>query len=334
VRAAHTIRFHRAAALSVACLLTAARTASAQAFLPAPGEGNITISYQNLFARGHLDLNGDRMIGDSCCDPTQGHAIVMETEFGLTENVAVNASLPYIRARYEGTHPHLVAGVGNPQEWDDGTYHGTFQDFRIGVRYNVTRHPFAITPSFEAIIPSHHYPSLAHAAVGKDLRAYVAGVAVGGFLDAFLPRLFFHAQLSYARVQPVIGIHPDRSRVDGELGYFITPRLSVRFLESYLVTRDGIDLYTFTPMTDGVFHSTGIQILPQERRYHDQLQRSNYLTFGGGVGFALNGSMEVFVDAAKMAWGESVHPLRAVTVGVNTHFSTRRATPAPRHTAD
>jgi hypothetical protein len=82
----------------------------------------------------------------------------------------------------------------------------------------------------------------------------VAGVAVGGFLDAFLPRLFFHAQLSYARVQPVIGIHPDRSRVDGELGYFITPRLSVRFLESYLVTRDGIDLYTFTPMTDGVFH--------------------------------------------------------------------------------
>jgi hypothetical protein len=26
-----------------------------------------------------------------------------------------------------------------------------------------------------------------------------------------------------------------------------------------------------------------------------------------------------------MVWGESVHPLRAVTVGINTHFSTRRA---------
>ena len=306
--------------LAAAALLVFSGVCSAQAFLPPPGEGNFTISYQNLFARGHLDLNGDRMIGDSCCDPTQGHAMVMEGEFGLTERLAINASLPYIRARYEGTHPHLVGGVGNPQEWDDGHYHGTFQDFRFGVRYNVTRHPVAITPSFEAVIPSHQYPSLAHAAVGKDLRAYATGVAVGGFLDAFLPRLFFHSQLSYARVQPVIGIHPDRSRVDSELGYFITPRLSVRFLQSYLVTRDGIDLFTFTPMTNGVFHSTGIQILPQERRYHDQLQRSNYLTFGGGVGFALNGSMEVFVDAAKMAWGENVHPLRAVTVGVNTHF--------------
>ena len=103
------------------------------------------------------------------------------------------------------------------------------------------------------------------------------------------------------------------------------PRLSVRFLESYLVTHDGIDLESFDPMTTGVFHKTAIPLTSANRRYHDQLQRSNYLTFGGGVGLAMNGSMEVFVDAAKMVWGESVHPLRAVTIGVNTHFSTRRA---------
>jgi hypothetical protein len=265
------------------------------------------------------------MIGDSCCDPTQGHAMVMEAEFGLSNRLAVSGSLPFIAAKYEGTHPHRVGGVGEIREWDNGQYHGTFQDFRVGVRYNVARRPFAITPSFDAVIPSHHYPSLAHAAVGKDLRAYVAGVAVGGFLDAFLPRLFFHTQVSYARVQRLIGVHPDRSRVDGELGYFITPRLSVRFLESYLVTHDGIDLLTFTPMTEGVFHDTGIPLTSETRRYHDQLQRSNYFTLGGAVGFALNDSVEVFVDGAKMVWGESVHPLRAVTVGINTHFSTRRA---------
>jgi hypothetical protein len=39
----------------------------------------------------------------------------------------------------------------------------------------------------------------------------------------------------------------------------------------------------------------------------------------------MNGSMEVFVDAAKMVWGESVHPLRGITIGVNTHFRTPRA---------
>src|SRR5262245_22191564 len=176
-----------ATALVGAGLLIGPRAASAQAFLPPPGEGNVTISYQNLFARGHWDLNGNRMGGDSCCDPTQGHAVVMEAEFGLSNRVAVNVSLPYIRSRYEGTHPHRVGGVGEIREWDNGQYHGTFQDFRFGVRYNVARRPFAITPSFEAIIPSHHYPNLAHAAVGKDLRAYIAGGAVAGFFDAFLP---------------------------------------------------------------------------------------------------------------------------------------------------
>jgi hypothetical protein len=311
-------------ALVCVCLEICARAASAQAFLPPPGEGNVTISYQNLFARGHWDLNGNRMEGDSCCDPTQGHAIVMEAEFGLSNRVAVNASLPYIRSRYEGTHPHLVMGVGPVQEWDDGEYHGTFQDFRFGVRYNVARHPFAMTPFFEAIIPSHSYPNLAHAAVGKDLRAFIVGAAAGGFFDAFLPRLFFHTQVSYAWVQDVVDISPNRTRVEGELGYFITPRLSVRFLESYLVTHDGFDLESFTPMTTGVIHSQGIEIPPQYRRYHDQLQRSNYLSFGGGVGFALNDSVEVFADVGQMVWGENVHPLRGITVGVNTHFRTRR----------
>ena len=315
--------------LFLVALIGFARAGSAQAFLPPPGEGNVTVSYQNLRAVGHYDLNGERMEGDSGHDPTQGHAIVMEAEFGVTDRLAINGSLPYIRSRYEGGHPHRVMGIGPIQEWDDKTYHGTFQDFRIGIRYNITRSPFAITPSFDVIIPSHHYPSTAHAAAGKDLRAYIAGAAAGGFLDAVAPGLFFHTQVSYARVQKVLEIYANRSRLDSELGYFITPRLSVRFLESYQVTHDGIDLISFTPMTEGVIHSTGVNIEGDEyrdyRRNHDRLQRSNYFTLGGAVSFAVNDTMEVFVDAAKMVWGENVHPLRGITVGVNTHFSTRRA---------
>jgi hypothetical protein len=303
-----------------------ARETSAQAFLPPAGEGNLTISYQNLFARGHWDLNGDRMEGDSGHDPTQGHAVIMEAEYGLSSRLALTGSLPYIASRYEGTHPHLIGGVpGQVQEWDNGQYHGTFQDFHVGARYNITRHPFAMTPFVDVVIPSHHYPSTAHAAVGKDLRTYIVGGSVGGFLDALLPRMFFQATVSYAVVQELVDIRPNRSRVEGELGYFVTPRLSVRFLESYQVTHDGFDLLSFTPMTDALFHGTDIHIPPEYRRYHDRLQASNYLSLGGGVSFALNDSLEVFADAAQMVWGESVHPLRGITVGVNTHFSTRRA---------
>jgi hypothetical protein len=127
-------------------------------------------------------------------------------------------------------------------------------------------------------------------------------------------------------VQEVVGIRANRSRVDGELGYFLTPRLSVRFLETYQYTHDGIDLLSFTPMTQGIVHSTGESISTNGayRTNHDRLQRSNYLTFGGGVAFALNDSLGVVVEGAKITWGESVHPLRAITVGVNVRLRTPR----------
>ena len=318
---------HVVAALATVCVLFASRPASAQAFVPAAGEGNVTIAYQNLFARGHLDLNGDRMTGPSGTDPVQGHAMTVEAEFGLTNRLAVNASIPYIRSKYGGSMPHLVGGVGPVQEWDDGTYHGTWQDFHLGLRFNIVARPLAVTAFAGGIIPSHDYPSLAHAAVGKDLHALVVGAAAGGFLDRLAPGLFFTTQYSYTRTEAIVGIRPNRSRVDAEVGYFVTPRLAVRFLESYQVTHDGFDLISFKPMTNALFHSDGTEIPREYRRYHDQLQRANFLNLGGGVGFALNDSVEIFAAAAKTIWGESIHPLRGVSVGANVHFRTRRGAP-------
>jgi hypothetical protein len=326
VTASRLFRLVSAAAAAVG-LVAIPRAASAQAFVPSAGDVSLTFSYQNLLAVGHLDLNGERMEGDSGYDPTQGHGFVTDVEFGLTDRLAVSGSIPFIASRYEGAHPHIVGGVGPVQDWDNGEYHSTFQDFRIGVRYNLVRRPIAATPFFEFVLPSHHYPSNAHAAVGKDLRAYIVGGAAGGFLDAWLPRMYFHTVVSHAWVQEAVGIRPNRSRVEGELGYFITPRISVRFLESYQFTHDGIDLLSFTPMTQGIVHSTGEPIAGEYRRHHDRLQRSNYLTFGGGVAYALNDSVGVVVEAAKIAWGENVHPLRAITVGVNLRLPTLRAAP-------
>lgn len=314
-------------ALVGACLITWARLAAAQAFVPPAGQGNITVAYQNLFARGHLDLDGDRMSGPAGSDPVQAHAFTFETEFGLTDRLAVNASIPFIRSKYGGSTPHLVGGTGPPQEWDDGLYHATWQDLRLGLRYNVVARPLAITVFAERIVPSHHYPALAHAAVGKDLLALVVGGAAGGFLDRIMPGLFFQADYSYTRTEEIVGIRPNQSRVNAEVGYFITPRLSVRFLQTYQLTHDGFDLISFaTPMTVAQFHDSGELIPAQYRRYHDQLQRSNYVNLGGGVAFALTDSLEVFAAAKNTVWGENVHPLRGLSIGTNLHFDVRRQT--------
>lgn len=299
--------------------------ASAQAFLPAPGEGDVTVSYQNLHARGHLDLNGERMRGASCCDHVQSHSMMWAVDFGVTSRIAVSLSLPFIASKYSGSTPHLVGGVGPPQEWDDGMYHGTFQDFVLGVRVNVKARPVAITPFADVIIPSHQYPSLAHAAVGKDLQALSMGAAVGGFLDSVAPGLFFQLRASYTVTQALLDIRPNRTRLDAEMGYFFTPRLSVRFIESSQVTHAGLDLISFSdPMTVAKVHGHPEIPFPAPaiyRRNHDRLQRSDYLNLGGGVGFAVNDSVELFAAAANTVWGKNVHPLRGLSVGANFHFS-------------
>ena len=74
-------------------------------------------------------------------------------------------------------------------------------------------------------------------------------------------------------------------------------------------------------MTDGEIHGeTFIPFTVEYRRNHDRLQRSNYLNLGGGVNFAVTNSLEIFHAAAKMVWGENVHPLRGVSLGLNFHF--------------
>ena len=319
-------------ALVGVCLVASARVATAQAFLPPAGEGDVTVTYQDSLAHGHLDLNGNPMPGASCCDPVRTHSIGWEVEFGVHDRLAFNVSLPYISSRYGGPYPHPVDLEGHPSEMDDGTYHGTFQDFHGGMHFNVKARPVSITPFAEVIIPSHHYPSLAHSAPGKDLRALVIGGSVGKFLDAVLPGLFFQTQVSYTVVQEIVGIRPNRSRADAEVGYFITPRLAVRFLESYQVTQNGLDSVLFAgPDSVARIHAhPEIFYTTEYKRNHDRLQRSNFLNLGGGVGFAVNESVEIFAAAAKTVWGESVHPLRGLSVGANFHFRTRPGTPGAR----
>ncbi|MBI4477666.1 MAG: hypothetical protein HY654_10860 [Acidobacteria bacterium] len=276
----------------------------AQAWLPSPGEGTLTITYQNTLARGELTTDG-RLLGD---DTVRAHGLVPEVEWGLTNRLALNLTLPFITARYRGDHPHLLNVRGEPKPIDDGTYHSGAQDFRFGLRYGLKTGALAIAPFAEGIIPSHHYESLGHSAIGKDLRGFRAGVNVGRFLDAVAPGLYFHTQLSHTVMQEVAGIRPNRSGLDSEVGYFVTPRFAVRFLESLLITHDGTD-----------FPDPRLSI-PIFLLNHDRLQKNKILNLGGGVGFAFTDSLDGFAAVAGIVWGRNVHPHRGITVGMNWHF--------------
>jgi hypothetical protein len=225
-----------------------------------------------------------------------------------------------VAARYGGPFPHLLGVSGEPSTVDDGTYHGAFQDFRFGARLNLVSGPLAVTPFVDAIVPSHHYESRGHSVIGLDLRALVLGTNLGAFLDAVQPGLYVHGQVSHAFVQEVAGIRPNRSRLDGELGYFVTPRFAVRFLESFQFTHDGTD-FTGDPAQPYRGRETTRQLILN----HDRTNRYNFLNLGGGFVFAINESVQVFAAAGNLTWGRNIHPHRGVSVGINWHYQTARA---------
>ena len=310
------------ACAAIACLLAIApRPAEAQPYTPAAGEGAVSGSYQFISSNGQQGID---FSPQPPLDTTRTHAFIWYVEYGLSDRIAVHASLPAMMVRYEGPTAHTVGVNGQPNDIDDGRYHGTFQDFYFGTRFKLLQSPrFALTPFVEVIIPSHHYESLGHAAVGRDLRALVVGAAVGGFAEGLLPGLYFQTRLSQAFVQEAVDIRPNRTGIDSAVGYFVTPRLAFQFVQTFQYVYDGIDWTITSPFILAVHD--GSQFTRDHGLNHDRLARSNFLNFGGGVTFAITENVGVFATTGSMAWGQNLIRPQSLTVGATWGFQTPRS---------
>jgi len=189
----------------------------AQAWLPSSGDGQLTITYENLYVRDHFDYTGKRFDAG----PIRTNTVIATFEYGVTNKLTLDADITHVTSKYEGfvgPVPH-----GPP---DTGFYHPTFQDARIGIRYGVFTKRLLVTPFVAAVIPTHHYETRGHTAVGRDLRELQMGINVGRDLEDIIPRTYFQARYSYAFVQNVRQFGLNRSNADWEFGYFLKPRLS------------------------------------------------------------------------------------------------------------
>jgi hypothetical protein len=279
------------------------------------------MSYQFVSSNGQLGID---FSPQPPLDQTRTHAFIWHVEYGLSDRIAVHASLPSMMVRYEGPTAHQEGVDGQPSNTDDGRYHGAFQDFYFGTRFKLLQSAgFALTPFVEVIIPSHHYESLGHAAVGRDLRALVVGTAAGGFLEDWLPGLYFQTRLSHAFLQDAVDISPDRTGFDSAVGYFVTPRLAIQFVETFQYVHDGVDWTITSPFILAVHD--GEQFTADHYYNHDRLARSNFLNFGAGVTFAFTENVGVFATTASLAWGQNLLSPRSLTVGATWGFQTGRA---------
>ncbi len=287
----------RASAIALV-LHSSSAGAEAQAWVPPKGEGSVSFLVTNVLVRDHL-LPTERY--------DRGHidstSFLFDVTYGVSDRLAVTASLPVIMTRYRGAFPH------QPITIDDGSWHTTAQDFRIGVRYNVVRGPVVVTPFVGSVLPSGDYSYYAHAAAGRRVREMLAGVTVGKLFAN--QGLVLQGRYAFGVAERVVGFTPLHSEAGAELAYFLTPAIRVFGSASGRLGHNGIDL---------TLQSRAV-LPPQIWLNHDRVSRIDELNVGGGAAFSVSESIDLFGAFSRTVAGRNTHAVdRGISVGMAWSF--------------
>jgi hypothetical protein len=238
----------------------------------------------------------------------------MSVEYGLTNRLALDTQVARVSSKYGGPFPESPI--------DNGSYHPTFQDARVGLRYNALSGPVVLTPFIAVVIPTHDYEALGHSAVGRGFHELQIGVNVGKALESMLKGGYVHARYSFAIVQRVGGFNLNRSNADWELGSFVSSRFSMRFTGQWQMTHGGIELLNGVPLpvpsSQGGLHFNDT---PEEHLIHDRVARANLIRLGGGATFSVSKSLDLHLDYIRTVSGINTHAARGIALGMSWRFS-------------
>ncbi len=285
--------------LGIMFLLMVPSLSWGQAWLPDAGSTSVSIVHNDAETNEHYLPNGNEIdVGH-----TRVFSETLAVAYSPSDRWLISASVPYVRAGYHGTHPHPGTNI------DDGSYRTTFTDLRVELHYQVLEQPCAFSPYVALVVPTHHYPSLGHAAPGRDLREQWLGFFLGKSLDKWLPRTYIQGRYSYVFAEQLAGVSHNRTNAEMELGYFIDPRWSVRVLASWQHTYGGINVPV--PLSSRYYP------------YHDRLAAERYFQAGGGVSASVGTSSNAFLIYKRALSGANGHRLsNGFTLGF-THSFTR-----------
>jgi hypothetical protein len=287
-------------AVTLFVLTLTSTSAHAQAWLPAKGEGAVSVLFSNALSTKHYlpDVAYDRGHIDS-------NTMLFDVTYGVSDRLAVTVGLPMVTSRYRGNFPH------QPITLDDGNWHTSAQDLRLGVRYNVARGPMQITPFIGSSLPANDYQYFAHAAPGRQLKEMVGGVAAARLFAEL--GLVVQGQYGMNISQGAVGFARRFSTASAEAAYFVTPGLRLIATTSGRIGHTGINL----PLNPAV--------LPLEQRlHHDQIVRESYFNMGGGAAISLTETTDLFFGYTRTITGRNTHAIeRGLSLGVSWSFGRR-----------
>jgi hypothetical protein len=291
-----------AAALASAALIASrSAPASAQAFLPSQGEGSVSVLYQSTLVDRHVLTDGSRVDAGQ----VKADGLMVDFTYGLTDRAAISMNVPFIAGKYTGSRPHPGSSL------DDGQYHSALQDLRFDVRYKLGTGSVAITPFIGTILPSHDYEYYGHGAVGRDVKELQVGVFAARVLDPLIPGAFVQARYAYGFAEKILDVSHNRSMIDVEVGYFVSPRLRGFAIATGQITHGGIELT----------HQFPLDLTAGELLHHDQITRVNLFDAGGGAQVSVSPSLDLFASVVHTLWGINGHALNySATVGATWSF--------------
>ena len=272
----------------------------------AKGHGSISIGYQNTYVNGmFLPVPG----GEAPIGTVRVQSIDLGVDYNFADRWSVHVDLPYIEGRYRGPVPHCPNAIptqcaGTPafthphpesQFLDDGNYHGTWQDWGIGVAYHANIDDYYLTPSITAYLPSHGYTFFANAAVGQDLKRVEVAATLAHQFE--FSEVYYRIGLGHVFSQETLGQSIDYNKVDLELGYFLNEALTFKV---FGVGKKGNGFTGPLDRTSELWYR------------HDQRAKHNYANVGGGVDYRLNDKYTLSSTVQKLVWGEYVFDFRYV----------------------
>lgn len=283
--------------------LIAPAMARAQAWLPPKGEAYYTFAYQYISAADHLTYTGDTLDRGYM----RWNYLISDLNYGVTDRLTFRVGIPYVISKYTGDYPHK-----GQQLIDDGTWNGTFADFRLEALFMAKTKGLVVTPFASLGLPSHQYETHAHVAAGKALTSVTLGVGAGRLLDPILSDGYAQTRMAYTFQEKVLGISHDRTNLDVEVGYFVTAALTVSAVTSWQWTHGGWTTADYPPPTSPNF------------QYHDQLTQENFFNLGLSASYTVLPAVDVFVTGFSTIWGENTVKASGVAVGIKIGFSPAR----------
>lgn len=269
------------------------------------GHGSISIGFQDSYVRG-LRKDSSTIVH---AGTARLRAVFLDVEYFFADDWSVHAGIPFVSNVGNGsphcptTEPPQCRNVPplNPQHpeakfRDDGRYHGTWQDWDVGVSYHTTVYGnYVVTPSLSIHFPSHNYVFFSNSAPGPRYWQVEAAVDLTHQFD--FTNFYYRVGYGYTFTEKVLDTRMNFSRLDLELGWFVNERLTLR---SFAIGKkgQGYTIAELAPLTNGATSDYWF--------HHDQIVVHDYASLGLGADYHFGERYTLSTAVQRLIWGNSV----------------------------